>query len=473
MTTTIPNDSLRRLPLFADLSDADLAKVGPLVQAMRLDAGDILMEEGSVGTAAYLIQSGELEVVKQSNNREVLLTVRGAGDVIGEIALVADTPRTATVRARTPAELVVINREQLQELMHASPRVAASLLDIVLARWQATQSQLRHSEKMAQLGTLTAGIAHELNNPAAAVRRSSEQLEKAIAGSAETYMQLVSEHLDPTQLVALADFLAVVRAQADSTPYLDPIMRSDRETDLEEWLIDHDAGDDAWELATAMVDLCLTPDQLTYLAASYQGPQLVTVLRYLTRNYEIANLLHELQQGAGRISEIVKALKSYTYLDQAPIVRYNVNRGLDDTLLILRHKLKNDIIIRRDYEDGLPEIDAHGSELNQVWTNLLDNAADAIHDTGQTDGTITLRTRTEGKWVIVDVEDNGPGMPPEVAARVFEPFFTTKPVGQGTGLGLDISYNIVVNRHRGDIRIFTEPGGTRFEVWLPMDQAAS
>jgi signal transduction histidine kinase len=473
MTTTIPNESLRQLPLFADLSDADLEKVGPLVQAMRLDAGDILMEEGSVGTAAYLIQSGELEVVKQSNNREVLLTVRGAGDVIGEIALVADTPRTATVRARTPAELVVINREQLQELMHASPRVAASLLDIVLARWQATQSQLRHSEKMAQLGTLTAGIAHELNNPAAAVRRSSEQLEKAIADSAETYMQLVSEHLDAAQLGALADFLAVVRAQADSTPYLDPIMRSDRESDLEEWLIDQGADDAAWELGTAMVDLCLTPDQLTYLAATYKGPQLVTVLRYLTRNYEIANLLHELQQGSGRISEIVKALKSYTYLDQAPIVRYNVNRGLDDTLLILRHKLKNDIVIRREYDSDLPEIDAHGSELNQVWTNLLDNAADAIHDNGQTDGMITLRTRRDGKWIVVDIEDNGPGMPPEVAARVFEPFFTTKPVGQGTGLGLDISYNIVVNRHRGDIRIFTEPGSTRFEVWLPQDQAAS
>lgn len=469
MTAAIPNESLRKLPLFADLSDADLERVGPLVQAMRLEAGEVLMEEGSVGTSAYLIQSGELEVVKQSNNREILLTVRGTGDVIGEIALVADTPRTATVRARTPAELVVINREQLRELLHASPRVAASLLDIVLARWQATQSQLRHSEKMAQLGTLTAGIAHELNNPAAAVRRSSEQLESAIADSAETYMQLVSEHLDAQQLVALADFLAMVRAQADSTPYLDPIRRSDRESELEMWLEDQNV-DGAWELATAMVDLCMTQEQLDYLAATYKGPQLATVLRYLTRNYEIANLLHELQQGASRISEIVKALKSYTYLDQAPIVRYNINRGLDDTLLILRHKLKSDIQVKREYESSLPEIDAHGSELNQVWTNLIDNAADAIHETGQTNGTITLRSRVDGKWAIVDVEDNGPGMPPEVAARVFEPFFTTKPVGQGTGLGLDISYNIVVNRHRGDIRIDSEPGRTRFEVWLPLNQ---
>lgn len=470
MTATVSNETLRGLPLFADLSDADLEKVGRLVQTVSLGAGEILMEEGSVGNAAYLIQSGELEVVKQSNHREVLLTVRGRGDVIGEIALVADTPRTATVRARTPAELVVIGRDQLRELLHTSPLVAASLFDIVLARWQATQSQLRHSEKMAQLGTLTAGIAHELNNPAAAVRRSAEQLEQAIANSAETYMKLVSEHLDAQQLGALADFLAVVRAQADATPYLDPIRRSDRESDLEEWLIDENVGDAAWELATAMVDLCLTQGQLDYLASTYRGEQLATVLSYLTTNYEIANLLHELQQGASRISEIVKALKSYTYLDQAPIVRYGINRGLDDTLLILRHKLKSDITIKREYDTTLPEIDAHGSELNQVWTNLLDNAADAIHDNGQTDGTITLRSRRDGNWIVVDVEDNGPGMPPEVAARVFEPFYTTKPVGQGTGLGLDISYNIVVNRHRGDIRVFSEPGKTRFEVWLPLTQ---
>ncbi|MEZ4518791.1 MAG: ATP-binding protein [Chloroflexota bacterium] len=355
-------------------------------------------------------------------------------------------------------------------MLHTSPLVAASLFDIVLARWQATQSQLRHSEKMAQLGTLTAGIAHELNNPAAAVRRSSEQLEQAIASSADTYMQLVSENLDAQQLMALADFLKVVREQADSAPYLDPIQRSDKESELEMWLEDQNAGDAAWELATTMVELCLTPDQLDYLANTYHGPQLITVLQYLTSNYEIANLLHELQQGAGRISEIVKALKSYTYLDQAPIVCYNVNRGLDDTLLILRHKLKSDITVRREYDADLPDIDAHGSELNQVWTNLLDNAADAIHDTGQTDGSVTLRTRQDGNWVVVDVEDNGPGMPPEVAARVFEPFFTTKPVGQGTGLGLDISYNIVVNRHRGDIRIFSEPGRTRFEVRLPLRQ---
>ncbi len=200
---------------------------------------------------------------------------------------------------------------------------------------------------------------------------------------------------------------------------------------------------------------------------------MATVLRYLTSNYEIANLLHELQQGAGRISEIVKALKSYTYLDQAPIVRYaresRPGRHIAHPAPQAQERHRNPARIRH----RLPEIDAHGGELNQVWTNLLDNAADAIHDTGQTDGMITLRTRRDGNWVVVDVEDNGPGMPPEVAARVFEPFFTTKPVGQGTGLGLDISYNIVVNRHRGDIRIVSEPGMTRFEVWLPMTAAGN
>jgi signal transduction histidine kinase len=195
------------------------------------------------------------------------------------------------------------------------------------------------------------------------------------------------------------------------------------------------------------------------------------VTTWLNATFTVHNVLAEIGQGASRISEIVKALKSYSYLDQAPVQAVDINEGLDDTLLILRHKLKTGIDVRREYATDLPKLQAYGSELNQVWTNIIDNAADAVANASDGTGTITIRTRQEGAWVVVEIEDNGSGIPPGVQSRLFDPFFTTKPPGQGTGLGLDISYNIVVHKHRGDIRVFSEPGRTRFQVWLPMNSA--
>ena len=463
---------LRKIPLFSSLPDEDLESLCQIVREYHLPAGQVLFEEGSIGEMAYIIREGEVEIIKVSQKREILLAKRGPGEVFGEIALVFDTPRTATVRARTATDLVGIGREDLRKLLQISPSAAASMFDIILSRWQNTQNLLKQSEKMAQLGTFTAGIAHELNNPAAAVQRSTAQLDDALFSSAKTFMRLVREELTPQQQDALEGFVRHAKQQAKNMPELDPLARSDREAELEEWLEDRGL-DDPWECATTLVNLNFTDAQLAELAGLYNESQLPAVINWLNNNYTIFNLLAELQQGAQRISAIVKALKSYTYLDQADIVRYNVHEGLDNTLLILRHKLKSDIKVRRDYDAALPLIDAHGSELNQVWTNLIDNAADALHSgpdgAGLPNATITLRTRQEGKWIIVSVEDNGPGIPPDVLPRIFDAFYTTKPIGQGTGLGLDISYNIVVRKHQGDIRVKSEPGGTQFEVWLPRE----
>lgn len=459
---------LRKIPLFAELPEADLQSLCQIVQDVHLDAGQVLFEEGSDGDMAYIIRSGEVEIVKTSQRREILLATRGPGDVFGEIALVFDSPRTATVRARTDTEMIGIGREDLRNLMQISPTAASSLFDIVLSRWQNTQNLLRQSEKMAQLGTFTAGIAHELNNPAAAVQRSAGQLEATLFDSAHTFMRLVRESLTLQQQQALETYVRRAQESARAMPDIDPLARSDREAELEEWLEDHGV-DNAWECATTLVNVGYSDEQLEALANEYNETQLPSVIRWLTNTYVIFNLLTELQQGAQRISSIVKALKSYTYLDQADIVRYNIHQGLDDTLLILRHKLKGDITVRREYDPTLPEIEAKGSELNQVWTNLIDNAVDAIRSSGVAEGVITLRTRQEGKWVIVTVEDNGAGIPPEVLPRIFEAFYTTKPIGQGTGLGLDISYNIVARHHKGDIRVNSEPGRTQFEIWLPKE----
>jgi signal transduction histidine kinase len=240
--------------------------------------------------------------------------------------------------------------------------------------------------------------------------------------------------------------------------------RGDRESELEAWL-EARGVTDAWEYTPTLVNLNYDTAQLARLAGHFGADRLPAVIAWLDATYRVSSLLHEMAQGAGRISEIVTALKSYSYLDQAPVQDVDVHEGLDNTLVILRHKLVSDITVRRDYAPDLPRIQACGGDLNQVWTNIIDNAADALDGRGQ----IIIRTRQDSDWVVVEIEDNGPGIPPEIQPRLFDPFFTTKPPGQGTGLGLDITYNIVVHRHRGDIKVISQPGKTCFQVRLPIN----
>jgi signal transduction histidine kinase len=337
----------------------------------------------------------------------------------------------------------------------------------VLKRWRNTEAQLRQSEKMAQLGTLTAGVAHELNNPAAAVKRGAEQLQTAMTQLEETLVQINNLDLNEAQRETWVRLTQRAQEQAAHPPVMDALARSDREYELETRLEDR-GMEDCWALAPTLVDMNLEDQEFDLLVDEFETTQLATIIRWLSATYTVYNLFAELRQGAERISGIVKALKTYSYLDQAPVQAVDVNKGLDDTLLILNHKLKGNINVQRNYAD-LPEVFGYGSELNQVWTNIIDNAADAVIENSNGGGLIALRTRQDGDWVIVEIEDNGPGIPADIQERVFEPFFTTKPPGVGTGLGLDISYSIVVHKHRGDIKIESEPGRTVFQVWLPVN----
>ncbi len=462
-------DFLRKVPLFADLPEADLNRLCEMVEQIQLPAGQELFAEGSRGDRAYVIESGELEVIKDSSGRPVLLDLRRAGDVIGEIALLEDTPRTATLRARTDSTLLAINQEQFDTLVNSSPTAARVLLNTVVARIRNMNVLLRQSEKMAQLGTLTAGVAHELNNPAAAVKRGAGQLDDALSAFAEAQSAVARLSLSSQQRSSLDDMASATRSAAGKPAlYLDPLARSDQEYEIESWLDEHDVPD-AWELAPTLVNLGYDVDSLAAFAAPLDSDQMPVVIRWLGAVYTVYNLLAEVSHGAGRISEIVKSLKSYAYLDQAPVQAVDIHEGLDNTLVMLRHKLGG-IKVVRDYAPDLPAIQGYGSELNQVWTNLLDNAADALENTPSPQ--ITLKTTAHDSWVLVEVQDNGPGMPPEVQARVFDAFFTTKPPGKGTGMGLDISYNIVATKHRGNISVVSRPGFTCFQVTLPLDFAA-
>jgi signal transduction histidine kinase/predicted CoA-binding protein len=465
-------DFLRKVPLFAELPDADLQRLCSMIKEVNLASGETLFAEGDPGEEAYVIAEGEIEIVKISSGRDVLLAVRTSGDVIGETALLEMAPRSATARARGPCKLLAIHKTLLDELVQSSASAARIMFFTVLARWRATGVMLRQSEKMAQLGTLTAGVAHELNNPAAAVQRGASQLADALSDLLAAERALVEPLAAPSFALTIDALRTAVRASADRLSDLDALTRGDREEQVEAWLDGRQVAD-AVELAPTLVTLDYDVEKLDRLAADVGAANLPAVARWLAATHLVWNRLAEVAQGAGRISEIVKALKGYAYLDQAPVQEVDVHEGIDSTLVILRHKLKAGIHVVRDYAPDLPRISAWGSELNQVWTNILDNAADALADRVK-DGSaeITIRTRCEQDFVVVEISDNGPGIPPGIQDRIFDAFFTTKPPGKGTGLGLDISYRIVVHRHRGDLRVSSRPGDTTFTIRLPLNAAA-
>lgn len=456
-------DFLKKVPLFGSLPEHDLERLCEMVTEVRLEPGDQLFAEGSPGDKAYIIETGEIEILKKSGGKNVLLAVRKSGDVIGEMSLLEQAPRFASGRARTDSSLLAISHEQLDELLNNSPSAAKSLLFTITSRLRSTELMLRQSEKMAQLGTLTAGIAHELNNPAAAAQRGTSQLNAGISQLQEAQLNLSSLELSQRSWAELSEMNRTLKEKAAHPVVIDSLDRSDREFEIEDWLDAHNVPD-AWEYASTLVDLGLSDEELADLAAEFSPDQLVEVIAWLGASFSVYSLLEEINQGSERISEIVKSLKSYVYLDQAPVQEVDIREGLDNTLIMLRHKLKEGISVQREYTEGLPKIQAYGSELNQVWTNIIDNSIDAMDGHGE----IIIRTSLNGDWVIVELEDNGPGIPEDIQEKIFSPFFTTKAVGKGTGLGLNISYNIV-QKHQGEIKVFSKPGKTRFQISLPID----
>ncbi len=453
---------LHRIQLFENFSDADLDWLLAQVESIEIHAGENLIEEGQPGDAAYIILDGEFEVVKKSDVQNIVIAVRESGEVFGEMALLDQAPRMATVHALRDGQVLKIRGETFQQLLAHSPSAALSILQTVSSRLRQNEGLLRQNEKMAALGTLAAGLAHELNNPASAVRRSADQLQSALSEWSKAASELERLRLDEPQLKIINNLRLEIETHHPSNSNLDPLAQSDNEAEVQTWLDEHQV-ENAWDLAPALASFGWTTSSLNELTNAFNPQASSIVVQWLAAGSTVYFLLDEVNIGTQRISEIVKSVKAYSYLDQSPVQDVDVREGLENTLIILRHKMKDGIKIVRDYSADLPHIEAYGSELNQVWTNIMDNAIDAMQGQGE----LTLRTYTKDGRVVVEIQDNGPGIPIEIQQRIFEPFFTTKPPGQGTGLGLHIAYTIV-NNHYGQIRVNSEPGTTCFQVTLPL-----
>ena len=462
MKLAVTREFLRRLPIFGQLADEHLSKVCEIAEPAAIKAGDLLVEEGSPGDALYIIVDGEFEVTKRAGKGEVVMATRHSGDMIGEMSLLEQAPRVASVRALRNSRVLAISRDAFYNLLSGNPSAVLSILRTFIERLRSTETLLVQNDKLASLGTLAAGLAHELNNPAAAVRRSADQLREVLGQWQRVSIDLDRLIFNDAQAAKLAELRDEMEVRASSTLVLDPLARSDREGELQDYL-EARGVEDAWESAPVLVSFGWDSAELEASLAPFTEEQIPVIIPWLSSGSSAYGLLNEVRSSAERISEIVKSVKTYSFLDQAPVQQVDIHEGLENTLVMLRHNLKAGVTVHREYDPGLPQIEGYGSELNQVWTNIIDNAISAMG--GQ--GDLTIKTHTQGTNAIIEITDSGPGIPPDVQGRIFEPFFTTKGPGVGTGLGLHIVYNIVVDKHHGHIKVMSRPGNTCFQVTLP------
>jgi signal transduction histidine kinase len=350
-------------------------------------------------------------------------------------------------------------------MLQRMPELNQRLVSVLADRIRETTIVDQQRDKLMSLGQISAGLAHELNNPAAAVRRAASSLRLTIHSAREAALKLEKRGLPLSSRLFIAQLDRDWIEQAGAQPALDTLERSEREEEFAAWLETHGVPN-SWSIAAALVDAGCERSTLEEVAQQIPAEFLADAFTRLTASFTISRLIQEIESGSGKISELVRAVKEYSYMDQMPEQEVDIHSGLENTLVMLRHRLKHGIEVFRDYDRTLPPICAHGSELNQVWTNLISNSIDAMNENGE----LRIRTAREGACAVVEVIDNGPGIPPELQPRIFEPFFTTKPVGEGTGLGLDTVYRIVTNHH-GNVGFKSRPGETRFIVRIPFSKS--
>ena len=468
MTERLGAGALRQLFLFEKLSDEQLAWLAERGEVRSYPAGVTVYAAGEPATCLFVLLEGTLSLSVRAGGAEVEMVrtdYRGAyaGAFFAYLDLPSARSYSSTLRAVTGCRFWELPASDFGWALREWFPMATHLLQGFATQGAATQEMVSTRERLVALGTVTAGLTHELNNPATAAARATATLQERLAGLWDELAALTDGALDPGQLTALVDLVRRAGGRRHEPTPLSPLQAADREDELGGWLEEHGVAG-AWDLAPSLVAAGVDGDRLEQVAATVPAELLPHAVGVLAVACEAESLLDELAEGAGRISTLIGAAKQYTQMDRSPLQYLDVHDGLESTLTMLGHKLGEGVEVVRDYDRSLPKLAAYAGELNQVWTNLMDNAVDAMDG----HGTLTVRTRRDGDRVLVEVGDSGPGIPEPVGAHIFEPFYTTKPVGKGTGLGLDICWRIVVQRHGGELRFTSTPGDTRFQVVLPI-----
>jgi signal transduction histidine kinase len=467
VTERLGAEGLRDLFLFEKLTEEQLAWLAERGEVRSYPAGAMVYAAGEPATRLFVLLEGTLSMTVRAGGAEVeVVRTDYRGAYAGAFFAYLDVPGaqtyTASVRAVTGCRFWELPATDFGWAMQEWFPMATHMLKGFATQGTATQELVSTRERLVALGTVTAGLTHELNNPATAAARATATLRERLAGLWDELAELSAGELAAGQLTAVVDLLRQALGDRAELPPLSPLQASDREDELGGWLEEHGIAG-AWDLAPPLVAAGVDSGRLEQVATSVPAELLPQAVGALAAACEAGSLLDEVAEATGRISKLIGAAKQYTQMDRSPLQHLDVHDGLESTLTMLGHKLGTGVQVVRDYDRSLPKLPAYEGELNQVWTNLIDNAVDAMDG----HGTLTVRTRPDGDRVLVEVGDTGPGIPEPVAAHIFEPFYTTKQVGKGTGLGLDICWRIVVQRHGGDLRFTSEPGDTRFQVLLP------
>jgi signal transduction histidine kinase len=465
--TAVSLEELRRIDLFDDLDDEQLARWVAVTHVRTVPAGELIAEQGKRAPGLHLVLEGTVQALFVTDGRVEPAGQHHAPTWMGAIAVLIDIPVGVRMQAETECRIGTVRGEDFLELVFDQRCVHQRVMQVVrpvLGRLEAVE---QNRERLAALGTMAAGLAHELNNPAAAAKRAAADMTDAVEVLSSTIGHFVDSGMERAQAQQLGEMQREALERAASSTPLDTLAAADAEDELTDAL-ERAGVAEPWRLAEPLVRAGIDAEWLDRLE-EVAGPATGAALAWVAASLTARGLAAELCDSAERMTRLVGAVKAYSYMDRGDVVEMDIHEGLDTTLVVLGHKLKHTSnAVEREYDRSLPKLLGRGSELNQVWTNLLDNAIDALGEKG----TITVRTRLDGDCAVVEVSDDGPGVPEDIRERIFEPFFTTKPVGAGTGLGLDAARRIVEERHRGTIGVQSRPGETTFQVWLPLADTA-
>ncbi len=455
----IEKSELLRVPAFAGLPDDQLDWFISQSTEVVVKAGDIFLQQGTPAVWMIVMLEGQMQMRGALGGEAVTISIE-PGEITGLLPFSRMKVAVLTGRAVTDGRILKFPSAKFPELVQKMWELAQRLVGQMSDRIRETTRWEQQVDRLASLGKLSAGLAHELNNPASAAKRATSLLRETMYRIKDAAQELGKHNLTAVQRSEI-EKLEASFLKRDETP-LDTLATSDLEDQIDSLLRSH-GQNDLWQLAADLARRGVKPEALESLFATMDADLARAALVRIAASVEIANLLIEIESSTSRISDLVRAIKEYTYMDQTTAQNVDIAKGLENTLTILNHKIKRGITVHREYEKIPLLVNSYGSELNQVWTNIIDNAIDAMNGTGE----LRIRTYRDDDCVVVEIGDNGPGIPPDVEPHIFEPFYTTKGVGEGTGLGLDTALRIV-KKHRGSIQVDSKPGNTRFQIFLPL-----